>query len=186
MNRRRAAAGWTRRSRRRERACSAVDGKERLGPRCPPTAQLFFLCMCMCVRRGLKRAAPKPAPLPPSQKNKQKKRLPISYVVPSRLSTLYAHQKRLVISYRDIAQGLTCTVYTAKVPGRRDKVIAKVARRRNKGRLEDQVEVEFNVLRQASYAARIACEGSRMFSFSFSFSVNRYLSLIFLLEKCMP
>ena len=73
MNRRRAAAGWTRRSRRRERACSAVDGKERLGPRCPPTAQLFFfMCMCMCVRRGLKRAAPKPAPLPPSPPPKKK------------------------------------------------------------------------------------------------------------------
>ncbi|CAN0437535.1 unnamed protein product, partial [Ascophyllum nodosum] len=31
---------------------------------------------------------------------------------------------------KEIGHGLTCTVYTAKVPGRRDKVIAKVARRR--------------------------------------------------------
>ncbi|CAN0548626.1 unnamed protein product, partial [Laminaria digitata] len=52
-------------------------------------------------------------------------------------------------------KGLTCTVYTARVPGRKSKVIAKVARQRNKGRLEDQaerqLEAEFNVLRQASH-----------------------------------
>ncbi|CAM9933696.1 unnamed protein product [Pylaiella littoralis] len=55
---------------------------------------------------------------------------------------------------REIGKGLTCTVYTARIPGRKTKVIAKVARRRNKGRLEDQaerqLEAEFNVLRQAS------------------------------------
>ncbi|CAN0311632.1 unnamed protein product [Ascophyllum nodosum] len=65
---------------------------------------------------------------------------------------------------KEIGHGLTCTVYTAKIPGRRGKVIAKVARRRNKGRLEDQaerqMEAEFNVLRQASCAARIAYKGS--------------------------
>eukprot|EP00752_Nemacystus_decipiens_P012811 g11346.t1 len=54
---------------------------------------------------------------------------------------------------REIGKGLTCTVYTAKIPGRKAKVIAKVARPRNNGRLEDQaerqLEAEFNVLRQA-------------------------------------
>lgn len=49
-------------------------------------------------------------------------------------------------------------MYTARIPGRRAKVIAKVARPRNKGRLEDQaerqLEAEFNVLRQASPRTR--------------------------------
>ncbi|CAM9328051.1 unnamed protein product [Ectocarpus sp. 12 AP-2014] len=53
---------------------------------------------------------------------------------------------------REIGKGLTCTVYTARIPGRKAKVIAKVARPRNKGRLEDQaerqLEAEFNPLRR--------------------------------------
>eukprot|EP00904_Undaria_pinnatifida_P010830 jgi/Undpi1/6878/HiC_scaffold_21.g09354.m1 len=56
---------------------------------------------------------------------------------------------------KEIGKGLTCTVYTAKVPGRKSKVIAKVARQRNKCRLEDQaerqLEAEFNVLRQVKH-----------------------------------
>lgn len=59
-----------------------------------------------------------------------------------------------------LVQGLTCTVYTARIPGRKAKVIAKVARPRNKGRLEDQaerqLEAEFNVLRQASPRPRLS------------------------------
>ncbi len=52
-------------------------------------------------------------------------------------------------------------MFTAKVPGRRAKVIAKVARQRNKGRLEDQaerqLEAEFNVLRQARERGMRVC-----------------------------
>eukprot|EP00903_Cladosiphon_okamuranus_P020815 g19118.t2 len=63
---------------------------------------------------------------------------------------------RELTDVREIGKGLTCTVYTAKVPGRKAKVIAKVARPRNNGRLEDQaerqLEAEFNVLRQANHA----------------------------------
>ena len=126
----------------------------------------------MCVAWFEARCTRTRSPSPPPQK---KKRLPISYIVHSWLSTLYAHGKRLVVSYRDIAQGLTCTVYTAKIPGRRGKVIAKVARRRNKGRLEDQaerqMEAEFNVLRQASCVARIAYKGSSVIVSPFLFFV---------------
>lgn len=52
-------------------------------------------------------------------------------------------------------------MYTARIPGRKSKVIAKVARKRNKGRLEDQaekqLEAEFNVLRQASGIHPVFC-----------------------------
>lgn len=60
--------------------------------------------------------------------------------------------------YLATEQGLTCTVYTARIPGRKAKVIAKVARPRNNGRLEDQaerqLEAEFNVLRQVRKEAK--------------------------------
>lgn len=44
-------------------------------------------------------------------------------------------------------------MYTAKIPGRKGRVIAKVARAKEKARLQDQaeqqLEAEFNTLRQA-------------------------------------
>ena len=60
---------------------------------------------------------------------------------------------------------MTCTVYTAKIPGRKAKVIAKVARPRINGRLEDQaerqLEAEFNVLRQVRTLYRHARMAAR-------------------------